>query len=61
MNVNLDMVLVIQSILCVHADLKLKPMNISSWIVIFTVLKRLEFFENLEKVDANFLSLNANN
>ena len=61
MNANLDMVLVIQSILCVHADLKLKPMNISSCIVIFTVLKRLEFFENLEKVDANFLSLNANN
>ena len=29
MNINLDMVLVIQSILCGHAHLKLKLMNIS--------------------------------
>ena len=39
MNINLDMVLVILSILCVHAELKLKLQNISSCVVNFTVLK----------------------
>ena len=39
MNINLDMVLVILSILCVHAELKLKLQNISSCAVNFTVLK----------------------
>ena len=46
MNINLDIVLVIQSIQCVHAGLKLKPQNISSYIVIFTLLR-----------DKNFLNL----
>ena len=39
MNVELDMVLVIQSILCVHAELKLKLLNISPCVVNFTMLK----------------------
>ena len=39
MNINLDMVLVIQSILCVPTELKLKPLNISSCVDIFTALK----------------------
>ena len=38
-NINLDMVLVILSILCVHAELKLKLLNISSCVINFTVLK----------------------
>ena len=32
MNISLDMVLVMQAILCVHAELKFKPMNISSFL-----------------------------
>ena len=32
LNIRLDMVLVMQAILCVHAELKLKPMNISSFL-----------------------------
>ena len=39
MNINLDMVLVIQSILCVHAELKLKLKNVSFSAVNFKVLK----------------------
>ena len=39
MNINLDMVLVLQSILCVHAELKLKLKNISFSVVNFKVLK----------------------
>ena len=39
MNINLDMVLVILSIWCVHAELKLKLQNISSCAVNFAVLK----------------------
>ena len=52
MNINLDMVLVIQSILCVHAELKLKLKNISFSVVNFKVLKdqRLELFENIENL-----------
>ena len=54
MNVNLDLVLVIQSTLCVHA---LKPLNISSCGAIFTVLN--SFFENLDKFDPHFLNLSV--
>ena len=32
MDISLGMVLVMQAILCVHAELKLKPMNISSFL-----------------------------
>ena len=39
MNINLDMVLVILSILCAHAELKLKLQSISSCVVNFTILK----------------------
>ena len=37
MNINLDMVLMIQLIQCVLAELKLKPLNISSCDVIYTL------------------------
>ena len=60
MNINLDMVLAIQTILCVHAELKLKPLNIFSRVVIFTVLKGITF-NNFEKIDRNFQSLSAKN
>ena len=39
MNINLDTVLVIQSILCVHAEMKLKLLCISSCVVTFRLLK----------------------
>ena len=62
MNTNLDMVLVMLSILCVHAELKLKLQNISSCVVNFTVrTERLELFEKIERVKPNFLSLSAKN
>ena len=57
MNMNLDMVLVMLSILCVHAELKLKLESISSCVVNFTVLKDYNFL----KVEPNFLSLSAKN
>ena len=44
-----------------HAELKLKPLNISSSIVILTILIRLEPFKNLEKFNSNFLTLSAKN
>ena len=44
-----------------HAELKLKPLNISSCIVILTILIRLELFENLEKFNPNFLILSVKN
>ena len=50
MNINLDIVLVIQSIQCVHAGLKLKPLNISSYIVIFTLLRDKNFLNLLRKL-----------
>ena len=50
MNINLDMVLVIQSIPCVHLEIKLKPLNISSCVVIFTVLKDDDFLKILRKL-----------
>ena len=49
------MVLAIESILCVHAKLKLKPR------FDFYSTQRLELFENLEKVEPNFLSLSLKN
>ena len=56
MNISLDMVLVIQSILCVYAKLNLKPLNISSCVVTFTAP-----FKNLEKGNPIFISLRARN
>ena len=44
-----------------HAELKFKPLNISSCIVILTILIRLEPFGNLEKFNTNFLTLSAKN
>ena len=38
-NINLDMVLVIQPILCVHAELKFKPLNIFFCVLVFAVTK----------------------
>ena len=38
MNINFGMVLVIQSVLCVHSELKLKLLNISSLVVIILSL-----------------------
>ena len=61
MNINLGMVLLIQSILCVHAELNLKPLNIFSCIVICTVLYDWNFFQNLETADSEFLTLIATN
>ena len=55
------MVLVIQSILRVHVELKLKQLNISSCNVHFYGTQRLELFEYLEEVDPNFRSLSAKN
>ena len=43
------MVLMIQLTQCVHAELKLKPLNISSCDCLF---------ENLKKIDPNFFNLN---
>ena len=37
MNINLDMVLMIQLVQCVHAELKLKSLKISSCNVIVTL------------------------
>ena len=54
------MVLVVLSILYAHAELKLKLQNISSCCQ-FHITQRLEFLENLEKVEPNFLSLSAKN
>ena len=54
MNIYLNTVLVIQSILRVHAELKLKPLNISQY-------SKIKHFENLEKVEPNFLGLNLKN
>ena len=51
MNITLDMVLVMQAILCVHAELKFKPMNISSF------LQYLKFY--ITSKFSKFLSLNA--
>ena len=41
-----------------HEELKLKPLNISSLIVNIYSALRLELYENLEKVDLNYLNLN---
>ena len=60
MNINFDMVLAIQSILCVHAELKLKLLNISSCISIFTLLKDYNFLKILRKLTQT-LSLSAKN
>ena len=61
MNINLDMVLVILSILCVNAELKLKLLNISCCVVNFTVLKDLNFLKILRKLNQIFLKLSAKN
>ena len=42
--------------LCEHAEVKFKLLNTSSCVAIF-ILRRLELFENLEKVDSSFLNL----
>ena len=55
------MVLVIQSILCVHAELKFETTEHLLLCCQFYSPQRLELFENLEKVDAQFLSLSAKN
>ena len=55
------MVLVIQSILCVHAELKFETTGHLLLCCQFYSPQRLELFENLEKVDAKFLSLSAKN
>ena len=56
MNKTLDMALVIEPILCMHEEMKLKPLNFSSCVFIFPSL-----FENLYKVDPNFLILCTKN
>ena len=53
------MVLMIQSIQLVHAELKLKPTTDHFLLRChFYSALRLELFENLEKIDPNFLNLN---
>ena len=60
MKINLDIVLVMLSILCVHVELKLKLQNISSCVVNFKVLKDA-VLEKLKKVEPDFLSSSAKN
>ena len=60
MKINLDIVLVMLSILCVHVEPKLKLQNISSCVVNFTVLKDA-VLEKLKKVEPDFLSSSAKN
>ena len=59
MNINLDTVLVIQSILCTHEELETTKHFLLHCH--FSSTERLELFENLEKVDPNFLSLSTKN
>ena len=55
------MVLVILSILCVHAELKLKLLEHFLLCCQFYSTQSLELFENLGKVEPKFLSLSAKN
>ena len=59
MNINLDMVLVIQSILCVHAEVQTTehfPLRCR-----FCSTQKLKLLKNLEKIDPHFLSLGTKN